>query len=472
MKIQQAQTNKAYQCVFPFYSEDKICPNLSKLLSYPLDEIVKRKSGDVTRVYTLGRLNSEDHIQAEELIFLCLGERNKTKPENIKKHFGSLYAALEKDVIILVERMVADNIDAEKAVRLVTESLLYAEYAYPKKAYQQPKDLQVFLKAKDDITKVIDKAVIYGNAINNARRLGDIPSNLLTPSDLARYAMNLASRLGLEITVLDKEALRVKKMGALLGVNAGSANEAKLIIIKYHAAGDAPWTALVGKGLTFDSGGYNLKPSQSMAGMKYDMCGGANVLAAIEIIASLKLKANVMAVVPATENLISGSAYKAGDVLTSLSGKTIEITNTDAEGRLILCDALTYAQQLGAKRIIDIATLTGACSVALGKEFTGVFANSEAFLNEFKAVAEGEAEPIWQLPLSEGFTKQLQKSKVADLVNAVVGAGGGASLAASFLKEFIEPDVEWIHLDIAATSTNDDGATGVMVASMARLFEK
>lgn len=209
-----------------------------------------------------------------------------------------------------------------------------------------------------------------------------------------------------------------------------------------------------------------------MAGMKYDMCGGANVLAAIEIIASLKLKANVMAVVPATENLISGSAYKAGDVLTSLSGKTIEITNTDAEGRLILCDALTYAQQLGAKRIIDIATLTGACSVALGKEFTGVFANSEAFLNEFKAVAEGEAEPIWQLPLSEGFTKQLQKSKVADLVNAVVGAGGGASLAASFLKEFIEPDVEWIHLDIAATSTNDDGATGVMVASMARLFEK
>lgn len=139
---------------------------------------------------------------------------------------------------------------------------------------------------------------------------------------------------------------------------------------------------------------------------------------------------------------------------------------------MILCDAITYAQQLGAKRIIDIATLTGACSVALGKEFTGVFTNNDEFLNQFKAIAEESAEPIWQLPLSEGYTKQIQKSKVADLVNSVVGSGGGASLAASFLKEFIEPDVEWIHLDIAATSTNEDGATGVMVASMARLFEK
>lgn len=472
MKIQQAQTNKAYQCVFPFYSEEKICPNLSKLLSYPLDEIVKRQAGDVTRVYTLGRLNSEDHIQAEELIFLCLGERDKVEGGKIKKYFRSIYAALEKEVIILVEKMVAGNLDVYKAVRFISESLLYSEYSYPKKADQQPKELQVYLKTKTDVSKTIEKAVVYGNAINNARKLGDIPSNLLTPSDLARYAMNLTSRLGLEITVLDKEALRVKKMGALLGVNAGSTNEAKLIVIKYQTAGDAPWTALIGKGLTFDSGGYNLKPSQSMAGMKYDMCGGANVLGALEIIASLKLKTNVMAVIPATENLISGSAYKAGDVLTSLSGKTIEITNTDAEGRLILCDAITYAQQLGAKRIIDIATLTGACSVALGKEFTGVFTNNDEFLNQFKAIAEESAEPIWQLPLSEGYTKQIQKSKVADLVNSVVGSGGGASLAASFLKEFIEPDVEWIHLDIAATSTNEDGATGVMVASMARLFEK
>jgi leucyl aminopeptidase len=226
---------------------------------------------------------------------------------------------------------------------------------------------------------------------------------------------------------------------------------------------------LVGKGVMYDTGGYSLKTPTSMPGMKVDMAGSAAVICAINALASLKAKANVMAIVAATDNRIGDGATVPDDILTAASGKTIEIISTDAEGRLTLADAVWFAQKEGAKKVIDTATLTGAMVAALGHAYTGVFTNSPTFLNKFKTVTELTNEPIWEMPISDVYRKEL-KSKVADITNKG-GRLAGASIAAAFIEEFIEKDTEWIHLDIAGTSTKKDiGATGVMVKSFTELF--
>jgi leucyl aminopeptidase len=259
-------------------------------------------------------------------------------------------------------------------------------------------------------------------------------------------------------------------MGAYLAVNQGSLVPPKFIYIKYQ--GKDKWEnpiALVGKGLTFDTGGYNLKPNSK--NMKTDMGGSAAVLGAIEAIASLGLKENVMVIVAATDNMIGKAAYVPDDVITAANGKTIEIFSTDAEGRLTLADALWFAQKEGAKRIVDVATLTGSCVMALGTGYTGGFTNTKPFLNKLEKTSIECGEPVWHLPIGEHFEKAI-KGKVADINNAGVRAGG-ASAAAAFLQEFIEEKTKWIHLDIAGTASSaDKGATGVMVRTLAKLIEK
>jgi leucyl aminopeptidase len=278
------------------------------------------------------------------------------------------------------------------------------------------------------------------------------PGNVCTPTYLADRARELAERHGLEITVLDRAAMRAEKMGALLAVAQGSVEEPRFIVLEYRGGGDAPPVALVGKGVTFDSGGISIKPAASMEEMKYDMSGAAAVLGTFELLGRLRPAINVVGVVPATENLPSGTAVKPGDVVTAQLGKTIEIVNTDAEGRLILADALSYVRRFKPAAILDAATLTGAVVVALGHHAIGLMGTDEGLLGEVRAAGERAGERCWPLPLWDEY-RELLKSEIADLKNSG-GRSAGAIAGGWFLREFAE-GAPWAHLDIAGTAYTD-----------------
>ena len=293
----------------------------------------------------------------------------------------------------------------------------------------------------------------------------------MTPKLLAKEAKEVAERYHMDCHILWKKELEDCHAGGILAVNQGSDEEPCMIVLNYQGNGNAPYTSLVGKGITFDSGGYNIKSNSY--GMKYDMCGAADVLGAIEILAAAKSKCNVYAIIPATENLINGTAYKPQDVITTMSNKTIEIVSTDAEGRLILCDAITYAQTLPqVERIVDIATLTGACVGALGDEYAGIFSNDDAFYQSFQSALDQSDEKGWRLPLDEAYFKKL-KSNSADLKNSAGKPGAGASVAANFLQAFVNDGIKWIHIDIAGVSDHPEkGATGKMIRSLVHFCQE
>jgi leucyl aminopeptidase len=279
-----------------------------------------------------------------------------------------------------------------------------------------------------------------------------LPGNVCTPSYLAERAKQLANEHGFALTVLDRAQLQQEGMGALLAVAQGSAQEPRLIVLEYRGAADAAPVALVGKGVTFDSGGISIKPAQNMEDMKFDMSGAAAVLGTFETLGRLKPKINVVGVIPATENLPSGTAVKPGDVVKSHLGKTIEIINTDAEGRLILCDALSYVRRFKPAAVIDIATLTGAVVVALGQVAIGAMGNDEPLLAEVRDAGERAGERAWPLPLWDEY-RDLLKSDIADVKNSG-GRGAGSIAGGWFLREFVE-GYPWVHLDIAGTAYTD-----------------
>lgn len=321
---------------------------------------------------------------------------------------------------------------------------------------------------KEDSQSAKDGAGI-GLAISNgktmARNLGNMPGNVCTPTYLAERAEELGKSNNLNITILEEDEMSKLGMGSLLSVSRGSRQPAKLIVMEYKGAKDkkqAPH-ALVGKGLTFDAGGISIKPSGKMDEMKYDMCGAASVFGTMLSVSELKLPINVVAVVPSSENLPDGDANKPGDVVTSMSGRTIEILNTDAEGRLILCDALTYTEKFEPATVIDVATLTGACIVALGHHTNGLMGNDQELVNEIIDAGETSLDRAWQLPLFEPYHKQL-KSNFADLAN-IGGPAAGTITAGCFLSKFTN-NFRWAHLDIAGTawtSGANKGATGRVV---------
>ena len=302
---------------------------------------------------------------------------------------------------------------------------------------QDKKRVDVFTLAGAVSEAAVARGRILGEAQNFARELSNEPGNRLTPGVLAGRARELASEAGLECEVLDQDRMRQLGMGALLGVAQGSGEPPYLIVVRYRPAGAAegtPHLALIGKGVTFDTGGISIKPSERMEEMKYDMSGGAAVLAAMRALAQLNPAIPVTAFVPAVENMPGGKAQRPGDIVTTLAGKTVEVLNTDAEGRLILIDAITYAKQLGATHLVDVATLTGAIAVALGGVNVGVFSNNEEFQSRLLAAARAEGEKMWPMPVDDEYKEQL-KSAFADLPN--IGARyGGAITAALFLKEF------------------------------------
>jgi leucyl aminopeptidase len=328
----------------------------------------------------------------------------------------------------------------------------------------------------DEATAAMEGGRIIAEAQNFTRDLVNEPSNRMTPTLFAQRAQETAARFGLGCQVLGPQEIRELKMGAFWAVAQGSEEPPRLVVLRYSpsAAPDSPVVGLVGKGITFDTGGISIKPSENMHEMKTDMAGGASMLGVMQAIAQLKPQVRVVAVVPATENMPSGKAYKPGDVITSMSGKTIEILNTDAEGRLVLADALTYAKQLGCTVLIDAATLTGAVTIALGNITTGVFGWNQDWVSRVLAAAAAAGEKMWALPVDEDY-RDLYKSSIADLSNTG-GRYGGAITAAMFVGEFAG-DTPWVHLDIAGTRWSNEekpyqakGPTGHGVRTLVHLL--
>ncbi|RTZ60762.1 MAG: leucyl aminopeptidase [Gammaproteobacteria bacterium] len=326
-------------------------------------------------------------------------------------------------------------------------------------------------ESKDRCELAIKQGCSIAEGITLTKDLANLPGNICTPRHLAKQAEKLAAHEKITTTILDEEDMAELSMGALLAVSRGSREPARLIVMEYKGGkeDEAP-IALVGKGLTFDAGGISLKPGASMDEMKYDMCGGASVLGVMQTLAQLELPVNVVGVVPSSENLPDGDALKPGDIVTSMSGQTIEVLNTDAEGRLILCDALTYTERFKPARVIDIATLTGACIIALGHHLSGVLGSHQKLVDALIKAGEFSRDGVWQLPLADEYDEQL-KSNFADMAN-IGGRPAGTITAACFLARFTRK-FKWAHLDIAGTawkSGKAKGATGRPVHLLAQFL--
>ena len=368
--------------------------------------------------------------------------------------------------------------ETAQQARLVAQGFSDAQYRFDQMKSHKDKRPATLARltlavAKGKQVASARQGVREGNAIaaglKLARDLGNLPGNICTPTYLAQQARKLGRSHALKVSVLNENRMKTLKMGSLLSVSQGSRQPAKLIVMEYGGAkrGDAP-IVLVGKGLTFDAGGISLKPAGGMEEMKFDMCGGASVFGTLLAIAELKLKVNVVGIVPSSENLPDGAANKPGDIVTSMAGKTIEIINTDAEGRLILCDALTYAERYQPAAVIDIATLTGACVVALGSPASGLFSNNDELADDLLSAGTESGDRAWRMPVWDDYQAQL-KSPYADMAN-VGGRSAGAVTAACFLARFTET-MKWAHLDIAGTAWaggKNKGSTGRPVPLLTR----
>jgi leucyl aminopeptidase len=367
------------------------------------------------------------------------------------------------------------GVSGADAVRVVADYLAGADYKYDAYITQKKDDgkpvaitatLVADLDAKE-CKRIQAEARALADGIRTVRDMGNAPGNVMTPARIGERAEEVAKAVGVKCTVYDKRAIEKMKMGGLLAVNKGSAEEPRFIVLEYAPRKAKTHVALVGKGITFDSGGISIKPADKMEEMKFDMCGAAAVIGTIEAAAKLALPVKITGVIASTENLPSGSAYKPGDIITTSSGKTIEIVNTDAEGRVILSDALHYASKLGPDHIIDYATLTGACVVALGGEAAGLFSNNDELAQKLIECGERVGDRVWRLPEWDDY-KELIRSDWADIKNSG-GRWAGATTAALFLKEFVDCP-SWAHLDIAGTAYAEHenarearGATGAGV---------
>lgn len=418
-------------------------------------------------------LHDVEGIASERVLLVGCGKQDKITENN----FNSAITAMAKVVnesgatsatSCLCEITVIDKSNSWNVRQSVitAEAALY-KYSLAKsetKPQENPIEQFGFLTTTNNLSD-FELAAKTGQAISNgmnlARELGNLPGNICTPSYLANQAVEIGDRFdSVETTIIDEAEMEEMGMGSFLSVSRGSREPAKLITMNYKGAGDEKPVVLVGKGLTFDAGGISLKPSQGMDEMKYDMCGSASVLGTLAAVAELQLPINVVGVVPSSENLPDGAANKPGDVVTSMAGKTIEILNTDAEGRLLLCDALTYSERFDPDVVVDIATLTGAIIVALGSHTTGLMANNQDLADALLKAGTESHDRAWQLPMWEDYQQQLD-SNFADIAN-IGGKEAGSVTAACFLSRFTEK-FEWAHLDIAGTAWNSGkskGATG------------
>jgi leucyl aminopeptidase len=387
-----------------------------------------------------------------------LGDRNEFEPERARVA-GAIAARTASSVQATSMALAGPDTDGPGALAsAATEGAILASYRFDRFKSKKEDDEdsgkhleEITVLGDDGIAEAVESARISAEAENFARELQDLPSNVVTPSYLAGRAKAIADEHpSVTCEVLGRKEIADKKMGGLVAVSQGTAEEPQLIVLRYQASGEGETLGLVGKGVTFDTGGISIKPSGGMHEMKMDMSGAAAVLEALSAIAKLEVPINILAVIPSTENMPSGTAVKPGDIITQLNGKTVEVNNTDAEGRLILADALAYSVELGADRIIDLATLTGAVIVALGSTYAGLISNDDAFAAEVEGAAGRTGELAWRLPLHPEY-KELTKGTAADLTNASSKRKASAIYAGSFLEEFVDGK-PWVHLDIAGTA--------------------
>jgi leucyl aminopeptidase len=473
--------------VVGIYSKRQLTP-----LAQQLD---KSSKGTLQRILKRGDMNGESGqqlllydlpgIQAERILLIGLGKHADFGRKQYAKCVSSAVKSLNQkhalEAIWGLCELANDDFSLTQAIR---ESVISAEaslYKYSETKSKESKNprplkrLSLLLHDRRHI-KAAQKALSQASAIADGmaltKNLANLPGNICTPSYLADQARKLGrNETRLKVKVLDEKQMEKLGMGALLSVSRGSRQPAKLIVMEYSGGkpGNKP-VVLVGKGLTFDAGGISLKPAAAMDEMKYDMCGGASVIGTVKAAVAMDLPINLIGVVPASENLPDGDANKPGDVVTSMSGQTIEILNTDAEGRLILCDALSYCERFNPAAVIDIATLTGACIVALGNQASGLMANNDSLAKELLAAGDDTGDRAWQLPLWDDYQEQLD-SNFADMAN-IGGKGAGTITAACFLSRYTKK-FKWAHLDIAGTawrSGASKGATGRPVGLLSQFL--
>jgi leucyl aminopeptidase len=435
-------------------------------------------SGDVAaKIFEVSWLHKPTGIKAKRLLLIGGGKAKSFSVTELRKLAGAAVRALKPRNLRSLAFVVPDQIEAEAAVKAIVEGALAGDFdpdTYKSDRKDQAVESVTVVASGNQkaLQQAVEEGRIIGESQNFTRELVNEPSNRMTPTILAQRAQEMSKEVGLKCEVHGADKIKELKMGAFWGVAQGSDEPPALIVMRYEPAGapEKPVLGLVGKGITFDTGGISIKPADGMEKMKYDMAGGAAMIGAMRAIAQLKPKLKVIGIVCATENMPSGKAQKPGDIQTAMSGKTIEIINTDAEGRLVLADGLCYARQLGCTHLIDAATLTGAVVVALGYANAGIFASDDDFYNHFKAAIDKSGEKMWRLPLGDEYLDAM-RSQIADLQNTG-GRWGGASTAAAFLKEFAE-DTPWIHLDIAGTAWMENekpwiakGPSGIAVRSL------
>ncbi len=439
------------------------------------------KQGDIKgKLNEITILHCPAKLPASRVVVLGLGKKQELTLNKVRGAAAETCRYLRgKGVTSIASVIIGDGINGIKsdaACQAMTEGALLGLYTFRRYMTQQEnglgeiKELTIIGKEKGLLEKAITKGKIIAEAANYARDMVNEPGSYMTPTKMAESARQLAKKYGLKVEVFEKDKMKELGMGGLLGVSQGSQQPPKFIILSYKGRESKDIDlALVGKGITFDSGGISIKPSENMGEMKDDMAGGASVIATLLALAQLKPALNVMALIPATENLPSGTALKPGDIITAMNGKTIEVLNTDAEGRLILADALSYAVKSGAKAIIDVATLTGSCQIALGKITTGAFTNNQALLDKVIAAGNEVGEPAWQMPMFDEY-KEFIKGDIADIKNTG-NRYGGSITAAKFLEEFVNK-TPWVHLDLTGPDTDKEkgymvkGATGVPVRTL------
>ncbi|TDG12068.1 leucyl aminopeptidase [Seongchinamella unica] len=478
-KVSDAATATSQCAVIPLFSDGKQAGAAAALN--------KASGGAIKSTLDLGDFSGKSRqscllpgaARSKRLLLVGCGDRKKFDRAAAREFAQTLYKALSAttagDALLHLDDIKVQDADTDWLLEMLARSLVSSSYRYtetvakPKPEFKLSRVVVSSAAGKASAQKALDQGAATASGINTARNLANLPGNICTPTYLAAQARKLGrgnKKLGVQ--VLEEKKMRELGMGSLLSVTAGTDQPAKLIVMNYQGGkkSDKPYV-LVGKGITFDSGGISLKPGAKMDEMKFDMGGAASVFGTLDAVTRMELPLNVIAVVAAAENMPGGKATKPGDVVTSMSGKTIEVLNTDAEGRLVLCDALTYVERFKPAAVIDIATLTGACVVALGAHATGLYANKDELAQQLLDAGTETHDRAWHMPLWEDYSKQL-KSDFADLAN-LGGPGGGSVTAACFLAEFAGA-YDWAHLDIAGTAwdSSPKGATGRPVSLLTR----
>jgi leucyl aminopeptidase len=445
------------------------------------------KSGEVSgKTLEMTLIHVPAGLKAARLLLVGAGKREQFTGATLRKLAGAALRYLKARSVKQLAFLVRENNAPEDSAQAIAEGVLTANFETDKYKTEKKNDKSidtVLLTGYSDAERsAAEKGLTRGRIIaesqNFARDLINEPSNKLTPKILAEKAEAMAKQAGLAVEILDEKKITDLKMGALLSVSQGGPEPPRVMVVTYTPANlkpGAPVIGLIGKAVTFDTGGISIKPADGMEKMKYDMAGGATMLGVMRALAALKPNVKVICVVPATENMPGGTAQKPGDIQTAMSGKTIEVLNTDAEGRLILADAVHYAKQLGATHLVDAATLTGAIVVALASINVGVFGGADqAWTDKVLASAKAAGEKMWQMPMDDEY-REFIKGTVADIQNIGSGKGGGSITGAWFIREFAG-DTPWVHLDIAGTAWNDDakpwlakGPTGVALRTLVNL---